>query len=224
MKNSPLLRITSMLLALMTLLNMGVSSHAFLIAVAGVEQTAERALSVSGDDWRVEVTVDPAENWPADLSVRAEEEEDTLLLLKQTGIPERSLMFGRFFNIGLYSGEEEIQPEGRSVTVEILLPELDSVPEDVEIRVVHFKREPAGEAPVRPMLSASADGLQSMASAMAEDEPSDGAAERIDCELTERGGRAAVTFEADGFSVYGVLGTTIKRPCWPATGRTTKSA
>ena len=47
MKNSPLLRITSMLLTLMILLTMGVSAHAFLIAVTGVEKTAERALSVS---------------------------------------------------------------------------------------------------------------------------------------------------------------------------------
>ncbi len=62
MKNSPLLRITSMLLTLMTLLTMGVSAHAFLIAVTGVEKTAERALSVSGDDWSVELTVDPAES------------------------------------------------------------------------------------------------------------------------------------------------------------------
>ena len=156
--------------------------------------------------------------------MRAEEAEDARLFLAETDIPADSVVFGRFFDISLCSGEEEIQPEGRSVTVEIVLPELDSVPEDVEIRVAHFKREPAGEAPVRPMLSASADGLQSMASAVAEDEASDSAAERIDCELTERGGRAAVTFEADGFSVYGVLETTIEKTVLADDGKNYKSA
>ncbi len=101
--------------------------------------------------------------------MRAEEAEDARLFLAETGISTDSVVFGRFFDISLCSGEEEIQPEGRSVTVEILLPE------GVDVQVVHFTREPEDASPSRPMLTASADGLRSVASAVAEDEPSDGA-------------------------------------------------
>lgn len=130
--------------------------------------------------------------------MRAEETEDARLFLAETGIPTDSVVFGRFFDISLCSGEEEIQPEGRSVTVEILLPE------GVDVQVVHFTREPEDASPSRPMLTASADGLQSMASAVAEDEPFDGA----DTGDVVRGVEVegdAVLFTATGFSAYAIV-------------------
>ena len=285
MKKTVLMRTACLLFALFMVLNVGTPVAAFLVAVTVAEPRPERILTAEGEDWSVDVTVYPDEDWPDSVLVRAEEVDDPLPYLERTGTAKEKTEFFRFFNLGLYAGGEEIQPEGRTVRVEIAIPELESA--DAAIQVVHFP-DPAEQTPALEMdafegkenLTAAEIGALEIIDAdpspaeftgednaegditdsdtadedavdedsadetvIAEDiadedapdedrveedvideaaadeeladedipEQGEPAVEEIEYELVERDGKTAVSFAADGFSVYGVIGTTIEK-------------
>ena len=220
-------RIISLLLTLIMFFNMSVSSYAFLIAVTTVEEMPASVLTATGEDWAVNITINPEEDWPENLEIRAEEVKETTPYLERI---ESEVAFARFFDLGLYADGVEIQPEGRRVKVEIEIPELEN--ENVGIRVVHFTNavheQPLSaeeqhiveqEEPLTPQKSLlkgknllSAVNEVTPTQENVEEETSTSGIEQIDYEIVDCGdGKTAVSFVADGFSVYGIVGTIIEK-------------
>ena len=227
MKRTLYLRTLALLLAIAITLGISAPTGAILIAVTTVREAA--VLTAEGEDWRVKAALDTRDDWPDGIELRAEEVEGEEYL---RALAAEHVEYARFFDISMWSGESEIQPEGRSVKVEISVPELE---EDVdEIRVVHFAETDAALPDEDEVLlpqeflkgSRLLDGNTRMSeendrteSSPAQEEafPADEAnessllPETVDYTVIEQDGQKILSFVADGFSVYGIIGTTIEK-------------
>ena len=227
MKKTIYLRAIAFLLALSITLGISAPTGAILIAVTTVQEVPNSVLTAEGEDWKVKAALDRRDEWPEELELRAEEVDGEEYL---RALAAERVEYARFFDISIWSGESEVQPEGRSVKVEITVPELE---EDVdEIRVVHFTEPEADEKALPEVVEDDLflpqdvlTGYRSMAeerneadsssvedAALSEEEETRALLpEAIEYTVIEQDGQKILSFVADGFSVYGVIGTTIEK-------------
>ncbi|MBE6723785.1 MAG: hypothetical protein E7576_01105 [Ruminococcaceae bacterium] len=227
MKKTIYLRAIAFLLALSITLGISAPTGAILIAVTTVQEVPNSVLTAEGEDWKVKAALDRRDEWPEELELRAEEVDGEEYL---RALAAERVEYARFFDISIWSGESEVQPEGRSVKVEITVPELE---EDVdEIRVVHFTEPEADETALPEAVeddlflpqdvltgyrSMAEEGNEADFSSVedeafpAEEETRALLPEAIEYTVIEQDGQKILSFVADGFSVYGVIGTTIEK-------------
>ena len=224
MKRMLRFRILSLFLVLTTLMGMSTNVDAFIIAVTTVEEKKNTILETTGSDWAVRAELDSEDTWPEDVAIRAEEVSGDDYIVS-TGIENFS--FARFFDISIVSGGVEIQPEGRTVRVEIAVPELE---EDVdEIQVVHFALPPIQESanptteaepsmtevglapPKKSLLKTGSRLMAAVEDQMPADVSHTPTPENVEYTVNEKDGQKVLSFEASGFSVYGIIGRTIEK-------------
>ena len=231
-KHSRMTRLASLLLALYMAFGTATPAFADLFAFVTSEdaETGEKPAAsgeLNGGDGTYAVTVEYGEDagLPEDVSIATREitpfdpEYETYytLALEAAAAKEEEVLFARFFDIAIEGEDGKVQPES-AVGVKIAVDELAELPEDAEISVFHFpdtnSENAEDELPEEP-LSLRKTPLKAMSAPMTADgaetaESSDAPVisepEAVPAEVSEDG---AVVFEADGFSVYGVVGTEV---------------
>ena len=217
-------RILSLFLVLTTLMGMSTNVAAFIIAVATVEEKKNTILEAVGSDWAVRAELDSMDTWPEDVAIRAEEVSGDEYIVS-TGI--ENITFARFFDISLMAGGAEVQPEGRNVRVEIAVPELEADAD--EIQVVHFALPPIQESanptteaepsmtevgmapPKKSLLKTGSRLMAAVEEQLPVEDNHTPTPENVEYTVNEKDGQKVLSFEASGFSVYGIIGRTIEK-------------
>ena len=182
---------------------------AFLFAFVNVEESSEHrtATTYVDDATTVSVEYNVNEKLPEGLKVQAMEIAGDAYL-SQVETEGQQVLFARFFDISLYVDGMEIEPE-ETVKVSLSFPELENIPEDATVHLIHFKEEKA-----QPLTKASLRNSSNLLS-IENDElsiASDGVEESTTVEplpfhIIETETGSYLSFETDGFSVYGIYWT-----------------
>ncbi len=156
---------------------------------------AATPLEYKGEDYSVRLIPSEAANLPEDAVLQVEERKDTdgyaARAMEKLDIPEEKVQFFRVFDLSIWADGKEIQPEG-PVRVSIALEA-----EADEIVAMHFAEEPARRG--AKGAAKAADGVSMLETEVAEGE---------------------VSFATDHFSVYAIMGYTLKKTITTGDGLT----
>ncbi len=210
----------SLALALVTLCSLAAPAFGFEIAVVATKSVYEAGELTDGDDtYLVSVAYSEEARIPGNAALFTEELTETgpyLAAAEEMLQAGQTMVGSRFFDIEIQDGEGvKIEPEN-PVSVTISVEGIDSAD---GVTVVHFpEHEEAVSEDSGIEALAERNAVLSVLSSAAADleifdgtdpEPSDASDEPFEMEIVdaEIGEDGRITFEADGFSVYGVVWT-----------------
>ena len=175
------------------------AADSFSVYILVYSNTLEKTVLASdGETYRITLSYDADAGIPADAELAVEEilpdseEYKTYLQMAENSVENEMVSFARFFDITILSGGQEIQP---AAPVDVKIELADTLEEGA--KAIHFGEE-------IEVIDASVTSLPE---------------KTTDAETAENAG-SEMAFSADGFSVYGVIVTTLEKTITASDGNT----
>ena len=175
------------------------ATDSFSVYILVYSNTLEKTVLASdGETYRITLSYDADAGIPADAELAVEEilpdseEYKTYLQMAENSVENEMVSFARFFDITILSGGQEIQP---AAPVDVKIELADTLEEGA--KAIHFGEE--------------VEVIDAEVTSLPEKTTDAGTAENAGSEMA---------FSADGFSVYGVIVTTLEKTITASDGNT----